>query len=65
MLRSDLRDYSDAYITATDPNNANYDKKLAFKNNAPFTNCISKINNVLIDNAEDLDIVIPMYNLIE
>ena len=38
---------------------------LAFKNNAPFTNCISKINNVLIDNAEDLDVVMPMYNLIE
>ena len=38
---------------------------LAFKNNAPFTNYISKINNVLIDNAEDLDIVIPMYNLLE
>ena len=33
---------------------------LAFKNNAPFTNCISKINNVLIDNAEDLDIVMPI-----
>ena len=71
MIRSDLCDYSDAHIvvkgniTVTDPYNANYDKKLAFKNNAPFTNCISKINNVLIDNAEDLDIVIPMYNLIE
>ena len=38
---------------------------LAFKNNAPITNCISKINNVLIDNAEDLDIVMPMYNLLE
>ena len=38
---------------------------LAFKNNAPFTNCISKINNVLIDNAKDLDIVMPMYNLLE
>ena len=38
---------------------------LAFKNNAPFTNCISKINNVLIDNAEDLDIVMSMYNLLE
>ena len=38
---------------------------LAFKNNAPFTNCISKINNVLIDNAEDLDIVMPMYNLLD
>ena len=71
MLRSDLCDYSDAYIvvkgtiTVTDPNKANYDKKLAFKNNAPFTSCISKINNTLIDNAEDLDIVIPMFNLLE
>ena len=65
MLRSDLRDYSDAYITVTDPNNANYDKKLAFKDNTPFTNCISKMNNLLIDYAQDLDIVMPMYNLIE
>ena len=46
------------------PNNA-YDKKIAFKNNAPFISCISKNNNTLIDNAEDLDIVMPMYNLIE
>ena len=38
---------------------------LAFKNNAPFTSCMSKINNILIGNAEDLDIVMPMYNLIE
>ena len=38
---------------------------LAFKNNAPFTNCIPKINNVLLDNAEDLDIVMPMCNLLE
>ena len=38
---------------------------LAFENNAPFTNCISKINNVLIDNAEDLDIIMPMDNLLE
>ena len=71
MLRSNLCDYSDAYIvvegtiTVTDPNNANYDKRLAFKNNAPFTSCISKINNTLIDNSEDLDIAIPMYNLFE
>ena len=49
MLRSDLCDYSDAYIvvkgdiTVTDPNNNAYDKKLAFKNNAPFTSCILKI----------------------
>ena len=71
MLRSDLCDYFDAYIavkgdiTVTNPNSALYDKKLAFKNNASFTSCISKINNTPIDNAEDLDIVIPMYNLLE
>ena len=40
-------------------------KFLASKNNTPFTNCISKINNILIDNTEDLDIVNPMYNLLE
>ena len=40
-------------------------KFLAFKNNAQFTNCISKLKNVLIDNAEDLDVVMPMYNLLE
>ena len=40
-------------------------KKLVFKNNAPFINCISKINGVKIDNAEDLDVVMPMYNLLE
>ena len=38
---------------------------VAFKNNAPFINCISKINGVQIDNAEDLDVVMPMYNLLE
>ena len=38
---------------------------LAFKNNTPFIGCISKINNTLIDNAEDLDVVTPIYNLIE
>ena len=71
MLRSDLFDFSDAYIvdqgtiTATDANDANYNKKLALKNNAPFTSCISKINNTLIDNTEDLDIVMPVYNLLE
>ena len=70
MLRSDLCDYSDAYIvvkgkiTVTNPNNNAYDKKLALKNNAPFLSCISKINDTLIDKAEDLDIVMPMYNLL-
>ena len=46
------------YITAT--NNDAYVKILGFKNNAPFDSCISKINNTLIDNAEDLDIVMSM-----
>ena len=76
MLRSRLCDYGDAYIlvkgnitvnnTAADgaaANNTN--KKVIFKNCAPFTNCISKINNTQIDNAEYIDIVMPMYNLIE
>ena len=71
MVRSDLCDYSGAYILVKGtiavirPNNNAYDKELAFKNNAPFNICISKINNTLIDNAEDLDIVMPMYNLLE
>ena len=87
MLRSDLCDYSDAYIvatgkitvvkrvftiadfvasnntqaiaTATNTANTNNvtNEKLAFKNSAPFISCVSKINNVLIDNADDLDVV--------
>ena len=95
ILRSDLCDFSDAYIvvkgnitvtkktftaddidapndtaanvtaTNTANNNAFGEKKLVFKSNAPFINCISKINSVKIDNAEDLDVVMPMYNLLE
>ena len=71
MLQSGLCDYSDAYIVVKEtiavvrPNNNAYDKKLAFKNNAPFISCRAKINNTIIDNAEDLDIVMPMYNFIE
>ena len=38
---------------------------MVFKNNAPFINCISKINGVKIDNLEHLDVVMPMYNLLE
>ena len=40
-------------------------KKLTFRNNAPFRSCISKTDNTFIDNAEDLRIVMPMYNLLE
>ena len=72
MLRSDLCDFSDAYIvvkatiTVTGINNrSRKNRPLAFKNNASFISCISKINNMLIDNAQDLDIAMPMYNLIE
>ena len=72
MLRSDLCDFSDAYIvvkgdiTLEGDNDANKrNKNLAFKNNAPFINCISKINGIKIDNAEDLNVVMPMYNLLE
>ena len=70
MLRSDLCDFSDAYIilkgtiTVTDPDNAKRNKSVAFKNNAPFINCISKINDVKIDNAEDENVVMLMYNLL-
>ena len=46
-------------------NNAFGKKKLVFKNNAPFINCISKSNSKKIDNAEDLDVVKLMYNLLE
>ena len=41
------------------------DKGVIFKNCAPFTDCISKINNTQVDNATDLNVVIPMYNLVE
>ena len=76
MLRSSLCDYSDAYIlvkgnitvnnTAADGADANNDnKKVIFKNCAPFTNCISEINNTDIDNATYIDIIKLMHNLIE
>ena len=71
MLRSDLCDFSDAYIVVkvtvnvTDPDNAKRNKSVAFKNNAPFINCISKINGVQIGNAEYLDVVMIMYNLLD
>ena len=76
MLRSILCDYDEAYIlvkgnitvnnTAAgggDANNTN--KKVIFKNRVPFTSCISKINNTQIDNAENIDIVMLMCNLIK
>ena len=78
MLNSSLCDYSDAYIlvkgkiaiTGAGDNAVarqadERDKGVAFKNCAPFTNCISEINIIQVDNAKDIDIVMPMYNLIE
>ena len=76
MLKSSLCDYSDAYIlvkgTITVNNTAaadavanNTNKKVIFKNCAPFTNCISEINNIQVGNAKDIDSVMPVYNLIE
>ena len=52
-------------ITVVGPYNAKRNKSVAFKNNAPFINCILKITGVKTDNAEDLDVVMPMYNLLE
>ena len=78
MLKSDLCDYSNAYILvkekitiagAGDDAAARQaderDKGVAFKKCAPFTNCISEINNTQIDNCKDIDIVMPLYNLLE
>ena len=76
MLRSSLCDYGDAYIlvkgnitvnntAAAGANANNTNKKIIFKNCVSFTNRISKINNKQIDNTEYINIVMPMYNLIE
>ena len=78
MLKSRLCDYSDAYIfvkgikiitragaDAAARQADERDKGVAFKNCAPFTNCISEINNTQVDNAKDIDLVMPMSNLIE
>ena len=74
MLRSDLCDYADAYIlvngttSITSQNNVIRDKKdrpLILKNNAPIISCITRINGELIEDADDLDIVMLMYNLLE
>ena len=78
FLKSSLCDYSDVYILvkgtitiagAGDDAAARQaderNKGVVFKNCAPFTNCISEINNTQVDNAKDIDIVMPMYNLIE
>ena len=74
FMWSDLRDFRDTYIVVKGTITRTKDADKEFidmrnrsspsKNNAPLTNCISKINSVLIDNAKNLDVVMPMYNLI-
>ena len=71
IIRSELCDFSDAYIVVKgditlegDNNASKRNKNLTFKNNAPFISCISKTNGIKIDNAEDLDVVMPLYNLL-
>ena len=76
MLRSSLSDYSGAYILVTvtitvantaaqdQPNNG-ANKEVIFKNYLPFTKCISRINNTQVDDAHDINVVMPMYNFIE
>ena len=72
MLRLDLCKYGDAYIvvkgqiSVTGTNDdSKRNKKLIFKNNAPFGSYKSKLINTIIDNAKDLDIVLPIYNLLK
>ena len=73
MLMSNLCDYSDAYILVSGTitvaelaaGGGNNNIQVVFKHCAPFTDCISEINNTQIDNAKDIGIVMPMYNLIE
>ena len=78
MLRSDLCDYSDAYIlvkgiiivvngvvNGVENEILRRNRPLILKNNAPFVSCMTKINNEFIEDADDLDIVMPMYNLLE
>ena len=76
MIRSSLYDYNDSYIlvkgTIPVPNMTaagaavnNTNKKVVFKNCPPFTSCITEMNNKQVDYAKDIDILMPMYNLIE
>ena len=76
IVKSSCCDYSDAYILAkrtisiaTVPpppaNSNNTDKEVKFKNFALFADCISETNNTQIDNAEDIDVVMSLYNLTE
>ena len=77
MLRSNLCDYCDAYIlvkgiitvngvvNGAENDTGRRNRPLVLKNDAPFISCITRINGELIEDADDLDIVMPMYNLLE
>ena len=73
MLRSDLCDFSDAYIvvkgivtvSVDERDRDEMNRQVILKNNARFVSCISKTNGVLVENAEDLDIVMTVYILLE
>ena len=68
VLKPNLRDYSDAYVLVTGKISVvggDNNTKVAFKNCAPFTKCVVQINDKHIEEANNLDIVAPMYNLIE
>ena len=67
VLKSNLRDYNDVILLGRGNITITGDQvtQVALKNCAPFTNCITKINRTTIDDAKDLDLVMPMYILIE
>ena len=68
VIKSNLCDYSDAYILVTGNITAtggDDNTKVAFKNCAPFTKCVTHINEEHVDGADNLDIIMPMYNSIE
>ena len=71
MLRSDLCDYANAYILVNGEIEVNgnnprdrQNRPVILKKNAPFISCITKINDKLIEDVDDLDIVMPLYNLL-
>ena len=68
FIKLNLCDYSDAYILVTGDikvGNVAADTNVAFKNCAPFTRCVTHVNDEHFETAENLDIIMPMYNLIE
>ena len=74
LPKSSLCDYSDAYMLfketisiaeQAEDNSNNNNKEVVFKDCAPFTNCVSEINNTQIDNAKGLHVVVPIHSLME